>query len=410
MTQYIERAQLLIEQGRYAEAEKQLRQALGQDPDDVLAHLLLAVCQLNREDYAAALQSARQALALDPSQSYGHYLLAKAHLEMGRRPEAMTAINEAITLDPFNADYFVLKGFIFYNGREWDQALSAAEQALSLAPENVSGLNLRSMCLVKLDRKADAFETLEYALREEPENTYAHATKGWAHIEKGEMDQALASFREALRLNPDNEYAKSGLKEAIRGKNFIYRQLQRYFLWSDKMSSQGQWAFIVGMYVLYRLVLWLSREQPSLQPFLAPLLVFYVFFAFSTWIARPFSNLFLRLHPLGKFALDKDELLASNAVGGLLLLALACFGGSFFFAAYEGMLLLAAIYFLSMTIPVSGAFNTEPGSKGRRNLAIFAGVLAICGFAGVFLGATNLLSIYGLGILLYGFAANAIGR
>jgi tetratricopeptide (TPR) repeat protein len=410
MTKYIERAQLLIEQGRYAEAEKELHQALGQNPDDALVHLLLAICLLNRQDFEGALKSVRQALALDPSQPYGHYLLAKTHLEMGKRANALAAINEAITLNPFEADYFVLKGFIFYDGRDWDKALGAAEQALALAPENVSGLNLRSMCLVKLDRKADAFETLEYALREAPENTYAHATKGWAHIEKGEMDQALASFREALRLNPDNEYARSGLKEAIKGKNFLYRLIQRYFLWSDKMSSQGQWAFIIGIYAIYRLVLWLSREHPSLQPFLAPLIVLYIFFAFSTWIARPFSNLFLRLHPLGKFALDKDELLASNAVGGLLLLALACFGGSFFLVPYDGLLLLAAIYFLSMSIPVSGAFNTPPGSKQRRNLAIFAGVLAGCGFAGVFLGFTNLLSIYGLGILLYGFAANALGR
>jgi tetratricopeptide (TPR) repeat protein len=410
MTKYIERAQLLIEQGRYAEAEKELHQALGQNPEEALVHLLLAICLLNRQDFEAALKSVRQALALDPSQPYGHYLLAKTHLEMGKRADALAAINEAITLNPFEADYFVLKGFIFYDGRDWDKALGAAEQALSLDPENVSGLNLRSMCLVKLDRKADAFETLEYALREAPENTYAHATKGWAHIEKGEMEAAIASFKESLRIAPNNEYAKSGLKEAIKGKNFLYRIIQKYFLWADKMSSQGQWVFIIGIYALYRLTVWLSRENPALKPFLAPLIAFYILFSYSTWIAGPFSNIFLRLHPLGKFALTKDEILASNLVGGLLLLCLVALGGSFI-GPGEAFLLLAALYFGSLTIPVSGVFNTAPKSKGRRNLTIFAGALAVCGFMGVFLpGAQALLGIYGLGILLYGLAANALAR
>ena len=410
MSRYLERAQLLIEQGRYPEAEKELQQALGQDPNDQLVFVLLTICLLNRRDFPAAQQSVQRALALEPADPYAHYLLAKVHLELNKPAQALLSVDEAIRLNPFESDYFVLKGFIFYDSRDWAKALDASEQALSLEPENVSGLNLRSMCLVKLDRKADAFETLEYALREAPENTYAHATKGWAHVEKGEMDTAIASFKESLRLAPDNEFAKSGLKEAIKGKNFLYRIIQKYFLWADKMSSRGQWVFILGIYAIYRLVVWLSNTHPELRPFLAPLIAFYILFAYSTWIARPFSNLFLRLHPLGKFALTKDEIMASNLVGGLIFLSLAALGGSFA-GLNKDFMLLVALYFGSMTIPVSGVFNTEPKSKGRRNLTIFAGALAVCGFAGVFVpGAQVLLGVYGLGILLYGIAANSLGR
>jgi hypothetical protein len=43
----------------------------------------------------------------------------------------------------------------------------------------------------------------------------------------------------------------------------------------------------------------------------------------ATWLGEPLSNLFLRLHPLGRHALSRDERNAASATGVLLLLGVA---------------------------------------------------------------------------------------
>src|SRR5262249_4623920 len=49
MSSHIERARLLINQSRYELATKELQKALADDPDDPVAHALMAVCLAERK-------------------------------------------------------------------------------------------------------------------------------------------------------------------------------------------------------------------------------------------------------------------------------------------------------------------------------------------------------------------------
>jgi tetratricopeptide (TPR) repeat protein len=391
--------------GRYQDAEHEFQKVLLEEPNHAFALALMSLVYLETGRRAEALPLSQMALGQAPWSPFIFYVLARVQFYNQQINEALDTVQQGRNIDPEDPDFFMLEAQIYFHQSKWEEALAAAVAGMELDPENVHLVNLRAQALVKLNRKSEAAETLDYALRKAPENSYAHANKGWVSIEKDNYDEAVNSFKEALRLDASNEYAKHGLKEAIKGKNILYRGVLKYFLWMGKLAEKGQWAVVIGAYIAYRLVLKLAEAYPSIAPLLYPVIIFYVIFAFSTWIARPISNLFLRFHPLGKLALTDDEILASN-VSGILVLSAISFLITYYFTDVVLFLLLGAFLGL-MLIPMGGVFGVEKGSKARRHLMIYSAVLAVVGIGFIAFPTMGILAIiFMLGIFFYGFVVN----
>ncbi|MGK0390583.1 MAG: tetratricopeptide (TPR) repeat protein [Maribacter sp.] len=415
MNSYFQRAKILFEQHRFSDAEKELLSALSSDPNNLESNNLLAFIYAEQGKKTEALEAANRTISLAPDWSFAWYTFAYANWiqdKSGSSDNALKAINQAINLDPRHADYHYMKGEIHFSKKNWQVALDSAEEALALGAENIGALNLRAKSLVKLNRVADANDTLDFAIHQNPEDPNSHANKGWALIEKGEYDEALTHFKEALRIDPNNKWAREGLKNAIKGKNILYRGILKYFLWIAKQSEKNQWLFIIGAYVLYRGVIYLSQVYPIIAPVAYPIIGAYVAFAFSSWIAVPFSNIFLRMHPLGKHALSPFEIIGSNIIGGFLFGGLLS-GLSYLLGGFDAMLFLA-IWFLMMSIPLGATFSSSeprPGTKKLIGLTTFIGLTGLTGIAGlVMLNNEQLfnicVSVFGLSILGFSFLAN----
>lgn len=393
-----------MQMDRHAEAEGEIRKALAEDPLDPEALILLAICRMEAQQYAEAVDLAQQAVAQEPDAPFLYLVLGQAHFYSKNIPKARLAIIEGQRLEPTNASFHHLRAQIEFYQENWEQALRETERGLELDPEDVDLVNLRAQALVKLKRNADASATLDYALHKAPENSYSHANKGWVAVENDRYDEAVKHFLEALRLDPGNNYARHGLKEAIKGKNLLYRGVLKYFLWMDKMQENGRWAFIIGMYLAYRLVLYVANAVPWLAPFLYPLIALYVVFALSTWIAKPISNLFLRLHPIGKHALDEDEKMGSNVAGAFAGLAVVAWGISF--ASGSPLFTNLGIVAMGMLIPAGGAYSVPAGTTARRNLLLYGVVMLGCGLAWSLGGVGGAFAIFALGIFFYSWVAN----
>ena len=130
----LQRALLLIEQGRHELAIPELRGALATDPDAALPHALLAVCLADGEQFAEAQDEAQRAIALAPDLPFAHYALA--HVLHDRRDfkPALDAVREAIRLEPEDADFHALEAQIHLANYRWPEALAAAMGLDLLAP------------------------------------------------------------------------------------------------------------------------------------------------------------------------------------------------------------------------------------------------------------------------------------
>jgi Flp pilus assembly protein TadD len=383
MSPQLQRAILLFQQSRHEPAENELRQALAEDPDDAYAHALLGLCLSEREQFREATAEAEQAVHLAPDFPFSHFALAHVLHDRHREHEALAAITEAIRLDASEADQFALLSEIQLNERRWPAALEAAERGLELDPEHVGCTNLRAIALVKLGRKAEAGATIDSALSRNPANSLTHANQGWTLLERGDSKKALEHFREALRLNPENEWARRGIVEALKARNLVYALMLRYFLWISKLSRRGQWAIVVGGYLGIRALGSVGRANPNLAPWILPIQIFYVCFALMSWIADPLFNLMLRVHRFGRLALSRQQTVASNWIGGCILLALVALGG-WVVSGFNGLWLLSSLVPAFLLVPLAGTFKCASGWP-RKTMAVCTGLVALAGVSAVLL-------------------------
>ena len=409
MSAHLTRAQVLLQQSRPADAEREAGLAAAQDPELPQAHALLALSRIEQDKRAGALEAVLTAIRLAPDAGRFHHIHALVLHRSQRNREALAAAREAIRLEPEDDDSFSLLAAIHLNLGAWKAALAAAEQALALQPENTEAANFRSMALVRLGRKAEAMATVDSALARDPESAFSHANQGWNRLHQSEPKQALEHFREALRLDPNLDYAREGMIEALKAHNPIYRAMLAYFLWMSRLDPKVQWGVILGLFFARRVLREMATQNPALQPVLIPILILGTLFVFLTWTAQPLFNLLLRLHPYGRHALSREQRIASNVVASLL--------GAGLLLAVTGLLTkgiswyLAALAAVVLMIPTSATFELPPG-RWRWAVGLATVGLGLCGAAGLALslaGDERGLALFApvfLGTFVLSFVAN----
>jgi tetratricopeptide (TPR) repeat protein len=381
MSQHLERATLLFNQSRYDLAEPELRRALGDDPDNAGAHALLAICLSRRQKHDEAVAAGEEAIQLDPAVPFTHYALAEVLYRADRNRLAERAIDTAIELDPADADYFGLRAAIRFDERDWPGALAAAEQGLDLNPEHDACTNLRAIALVKLGRKEEASATIAGALERDPESAPSHANQGWTLLHQGKPKEALVHFREALRIDPDLDWARAGMVEALKARHFVYRVMLGFFLWMGRLSAKAQWMVLLALLFLPRLLGGVAAANPALEPIITLIRVGLLGFVLLTWIADPLFNLVLRFNRFGRHALTRPQVVASNWLGGWLLVTLAVFLAALI--AESQWLAYAGVNCLFLTVAVAGVLRVRAGWP-RALMALAAIALCAIGQGTVF--------------------------
>lgn len=425
---HLQRARLLLQQGRNEEAVRELRLQLGQESENAGTHSLLALALTELEQHSEAAGHAEQAIHLAPDSTIGHYALARVMLGRNRYEEARAAILEAIRLDPYDADFYGILAATFLQQRRWREALQSADQGLEIDPEHSLCTNFRAESLVKLGDRAGAAKTIGDALARRPDDAYTHANQGWALLHEGKHREALEHFREALRIDPELAWAQAGIVEAMKARNILYRWMLAWFLWVSRLSTQVQWFLVIGGLFGQRII----RQQAELNPRIAPLLwlIFFAYVAFVvlTWLASPFFNLLLRFNRFGRYALSADQVRGANVLAvtlsvTLLLLA-RWIAGHFGFLGpamvkQSSLLGLSTLLAGLLALPAAAIFVCDPGWPRQAMAAItvtLAGAVAYVAIIVSFpleavpkvLGALFALLVFTLPWALLGsqFAAN----
>lgn len=397
----IQRAQILIQQNRYEEAGKLLRDILSQDPNNVFVLAMLSQVKLQQQQIKEANELIDSAIALSPDTAYLFYIKATIATQSDKFDDAENNLQTAISIDPEEADYFALWASVKLTRKQYAKALELADEALERDPENILGLNIRSTALLKLNRKENSFATIEGALAQDPNNAYTHSNYGWGLLEKGDHKKALGHFREALKNNPNLQHAQAGMAQALKARYLFYRLFLKYAFFMGNLAKKNQWAVIIGIYLATRLINVLAKKYENLQPFLIPLMILIALFAFSTWVITPVSNLFLRLNPYGKYLLDKQEKLSSNFVAISLLV---CVVGIVLYLLLSTIIwLMVAVFGFAMMVPVGSMFS---GAKQNNKLVIYAAGMFLLGTLGIIQAfiTSEPLNIFSI-LFLIGFVA-----
>jgi Tfp pilus assembly protein PilF len=375
----LERSLALCDLGRLDDAEEALRKVLREDPDDPVAHGILALVLLDLDRADEALQAASTTIALAPDLSLGHTASAQALLSLGRFDDAEASAKEAIRIDPEDPDPWVLLTAADLGRGRWPDALSAADKALSLEPESESARGLRAVALA-MSKGADWQEAADQTLAVAPDSALAHAFSAQAYLARGGEREAAERFREALRLDPESEFAQAGLADAMKAEHPLFKPLFRFFLWQERLPRGWKIALTVGPILVVRAL----RPAADHNPIVIGLIALWIAFVAVTWLSVPIANVALRFSAVGRAVLPADQKRSSTAflafVGAALLavvLSLAVSSG-FVLAAFAAGLLAFAV----------GSAHSV-GRRRRRIVcagAVTAGVAAFVGGALIAVG------------------------
>ncbi len=253
-------ADVLVEEGRVAEALAQLALAIRENPTLSTAYVKMADIHKDQGNYAAAEASYREASRLEPSSfhvAYNHGLVLQL---LNRLSDAVRAYLRALSIDPNDRDANLNLATAYLQLREPAQALPYAERAASADPAHgPSRVNLGAVyaalnrhaeavgqyeaaadlmtltpelllnladSLSRINRYEEMLNTLDRLVALQP-SALAWERRGSALFRLRRYDDALQSFRNAAQADPNHYPALNGVGVCLLNKYLLNQQRDR---------------------------------------------------------------------------------------------------------------------------------------------------------------------------------------
>ncbi|QFG24925.1 tetratricopeptide repeat protein [Actinomadura sp. WMMB 499] len=199
---HTDRAEMLLDLRRPADAEREARAALSEDPEDARAHLQLSRALSRQGDVQGALDAVDRYVAMRPERWIGHWTAGVILYRADRDREALTAFLHAREHGPDEPDVYRMLAWTHYALGEAEPARAAAEHGLRLAPGDAGIAAVLALVLLRLRDEPGARAHAERALSLAPEDPSVHRWYGTVALATGRPRAAADAFRESLRADP----------------------------------------------------------------------------------------------------------------------------------------------------------------------------------------------------------------
>jgi len=358
----LNKAHLLMEQGRFKMAEQELRQILALYRSSAATRAMLSTCLLRQKLISEALHQAKEAIRIEPSNPDNFHVLSLIYLEQERYQKAEKTIRVSLNHYAARPDYLYVLASIFFQQSDWVKALKVCDMALTADAEHIDTLNLRARVLSRIGQYDVAEDTFNLALRSDPENPVTHANKGWAALEQKEYIKAQEHFQTALCFNPELEFARTGLVESIKAKYLLYRWFLNVNYWSNTGGEILKILLVVGM------VLCVSHFQ-----YLSPL---YLLFVLFMWFPDVIFNAYLQKDERTRQILSSRERKTSRVFATIFSAGILCLG--IYYMTSSNIFHSIGVVGLGMLLPLVGTLRTWSDYYTRRiAFTVIAGVLGL---------------------------------
>jgi TolB-like protein/class 3 adenylate cyclase/Tfp pilus assembly protein PilF len=200
----------------YAEMERLARTAIGVDPNEALAHVLLAFTIVGGDRNTEAAEAAARAQQLNPSSADILNLAADTMHFIGKSEEGAAMCDRSFRLNPNPpAWYYADCVSNFFYTKRFAEAVEAANRWRTINPLNPYILVTMAAAQAELGRQDDAAKTVKEITERYPEVSfeYLRSNLGWKFDREEDEQLALAATRKAgIRICATESELKAGSK------------------------------------------------------------------------------------------------------------------------------------------------------------------------------------------------------
>jgi tetratricopeptide (TPR) repeat protein len=172
---YTLQASILLQMGRYNEAEASLKKSLELEPDQVQELFLLGRAYSGQNAYNKAKDVYEKVLVLDEKHASAAHDLAHIYMIEGALESAHSVAMKAYALEPDNGDIAGTLGWIYYHSGHYNRAVDILQKSVELSPNNPTVLYYLGISQYKAGNSFEAHTALEKALELSPEHSQADA-------------------------------------------------------------------------------------------------------------------------------------------------------------------------------------------------------------------------------------------
>ena len=192
-THHLRRAAILFQTGDHAGRAREEQLAKNVPPTTALDYLAVGREQLARGQFRDAIHSSQSAIRLDPDQLGAHLVLAVAYFNTQRYSEAKASLNSCIGTAPELLGLYLFRALV--SGEEGNRAMVRVRETPARAAE--WRLEAAESFAAALDDYHHALE-----LRPSPDLRYVLlVNRGGMYLQASQLDQAFADGEAAVGLN-----------------------------------------------------------------------------------------------------------------------------------------------------------------------------------------------------------------
>jgi tetratricopeptide (TPR) repeat protein len=190
-----------------AQAESELRAAVGLRPDLTDAQRALATLELQRGDFDALTQTSQQIIASAPNSPDGYLIRAMANMNRQKYSDAELDMRKAAEIAPGNPAPYVQMGNLHLRQKQYAEAIKFFQEALDLESASTDGLQgvMNSYLVQKQIDQAIAAARTQIA--KSPNSSGFYDLLGTALFQKKDFGGAEAAFHKAVELDKNNSDA-----------------------------------------------------------------------------------------------------------------------------------------------------------------------------------------------------------
>jgi Flp pilus assembly protein TadD len=218
--------------GDYEGAANEMKRAIALEPDNTVAHTILAKLLDDVGDPSSAQSEYQRAMQLSNKFADPHVFYAESLLRRGAISEAIDEFRRANEIKPTPYGLSGLSEALIL-AQDKDGAVKAARQAVSVMPNSAKAHVALTKALLSTGDKHDkqtALRTARQAALLDPASADSHLALGRALYSNAEVQDAVNEFQQAVNLDPLNAQARNDLGYALYGKGDVASALTQFQL------------------------------------------------------------------------------------------------------------------------------------------------------------------------------------
>lgn len=211
-------------------AEKTLRDAIQESPDDEERYLLLADFMAARKGVGSAEAELLGSIKSNPKAYKLRFGLAKLYEQTGAIDKVSQVYKEIIDIDGDGKDGLQAKvklaALLFRQGQR-SETSRLVDEVLKENPGDNEALIIKGKLALLRNDTEGAIAAFRTVLRDQPNSVEAYALLASAHLQKKEPELAKESLSKAVEMNPTNTKARLALAQFLKRSGDIDGALKR---------------------------------------------------------------------------------------------------------------------------------------------------------------------------------------